>query len=74
MDIKPDYKNVRLLSQFQSVYTGRIYGKHITGLCSLKQKQVEDEILKAQNAGNSHFYKYLTSATKLHGKLGFAHK
>lgn len=51
LNIEPDYKNVRLLSQFQSSYTGRIYGKHITGLCDHKQKRMEEEILKAQNAG-----------------------
>ncbi|KOC60987.1 28S ribosomal protein S18c, mitochondrial [Habropoda laboriosa] len=51
LNIEPDYKNVRLLSQFQSRYTGRIYGKHITGLCEHKQKKVEHEIIKAQQAG-----------------------
>ncbi|XP_043289791.1 28S ribosomal protein S18c, mitochondrial [Venturia canescens] len=56
LNITPDYKNVRLLSQFQSVYTGRIYGKHITGLCEAKQKKVEAEILKAQNAGLMGYY------------------
>ncbi|XP_065080209.1 small ribosomal subunit protein bS18m [Ochlerotatus camptorhynchus] len=50
-NISPDYKNVQLLSQFQSPYTGRIYGKHITGLCRKRQEQVENEIIKAQNAG-----------------------
>ncbi|XP_058442690.1 small ribosomal subunit protein bS18m [Malaya genurostris] len=50
-NITPDYKNVQLLSQFQSSYTGRIYGKHITGLCKVRQYQVEREIIKAQNAG-----------------------
>ncbi|XP_065260754.1 small ribosomal subunit protein bS18m isoform X3 [Emys orbicularis] len=28
--INVDYKNVQLLSQFVSPYTGRIYGRHIT--------------------------------------------
>ncbi|KAF7409829.1 hypothetical protein HZH68_004210 [Vespula germanica] len=51
LNIQPDFKNVRLLSQFQSRYTGRIYGRHITGLCKSKQEKVEKEILKAQNAG-----------------------
>lgn len=51
LGIEPDYKNVRLLSQFQSPYTGRIYGKHITGLCKHKQMRLEQEILKAQSAG-----------------------
>ncbi len=51
MDIHPDYKNVRLLSQFQSPYTGRIYGRHITGLCKAKQEVVEKEIIKSQSSG-----------------------
>lgn len=50
MKITPNYKNVRLLSQFQSAFTGRIYGSHITGLCRNKQAQVEKEIEKAQQA------------------------
>ncbi|KAK4876225.1 hypothetical protein RN001_012647 [Aquatica leii] len=50
-NIIPDYKNVKLLSQFQSPYTGRIYGRHITGLCEHKQTEVETEIVKAQSAG-----------------------
>lgn len=51
LKITPDYKNVKLLSQFQSPYTGRIYGRHITGLCEHKQTLVEAEIDKAQKAG-----------------------
>ncbi|KAJ8950247.1 hypothetical protein NQ314_007952 [Rhamnusium bicolor] len=50
-NIEVDYKNVKLLSQFQSPYTGRIYGKHITGLCTKQQEIVEKEIVKAQSAG-----------------------
>uniref|UniRef100_A0A182PUH5 28S ribosomal protein S18c, mitochondrial n=1 Tax=Anopheles epiroticus TaxID=199890 RepID=A0A182PUH5_9DIPT len=49
--INPDYKNVQLLSQFQSPYTGRVYGRNITGLCKSRHEQVEREIIKAQNAG-----------------------
>lgn len=56
MNITPDYKNVKLLSQFQSPFTGRIYGRHITGLCANKQKQVEAEIVKAQSAGLMGYY------------------
>ncbi|KAI4462065.1 30s ribosomal protein s18 [Holotrichia oblita] len=48
--IVPNYKNVQLLSQFQSPYTGRIYGRHITGLCKYQQEKVEKEIVKAQSA------------------------
>ncbi|XP_030762730.1 28S ribosomal protein S18c, mitochondrial [Sitophilus oryzae] len=50
-NITVDYKNVKLLSQFQSPYTGRIYGSHITGLCKKQQTIVEAEIIKAQSAG-----------------------
>ncbi|XP_032674705.1 28S ribosomal protein S18c, mitochondrial [Odontomachus brunneus] len=50
-NIEPDYKNVRLLSQFQSRYTGRIYEKHITGLCEYKHKRIMEEIRKAQRVG-----------------------
>lgn len=50
-NIVPDYKNVKLLSQFQSPYTGRIYGRHITGLCQQRQEQVEKEIKKSQYVG-----------------------
>ncbi|XP_058067203.1 small ribosomal subunit protein bS18m [Anopheles bellator] len=50
-NISPDYKNVQLLSQFQSQYTGRVYGRHITGLCKQRHEQVEKEIIKSQNAG-----------------------
>ncbi|KAF4531358.1 hypothetical protein B566_EDAN018101 [Ephemera danica] len=55
LNINPDYKNVRLLSQFVSPYTGRIYGRHITGLCNAKQKVVEEEIKKAQSCGIVEF-------------------
>ena len=49
LNISPDYRNVKLLSQFQSSYTGRIYGRHITGLCKHKQEEVEKAIIRAQN-------------------------
>uniref|UniRef100_A0A1I8NQI3 28S ribosomal protein S18c, mitochondrial n=1 Tax=Stomoxys calcitrans TaxID=35570 RepID=A0A1I8NQI3_STOCA len=48
-NIIPDYKNIKLLSQFQSPYTGRIYGRHITGLCKQKQADVEKAIRRAQH-------------------------
>lgn len=51
LNITPDYKNARLLSQFQSSYTGKIYGRHITGLCKTKQKDVERAIRKSQSCG-----------------------
>jgi small subunit ribosomal protein S18 len=51
LNLHPNYKNTKLLSQFQSPYTGRIYGRHITGLCKAKQELVENEIIKSQSAG-----------------------
>ncbi|XP_059479632.1 small ribosomal subunit protein bS18m [Neocloeon triangulifer] len=51
LDINPSYKNLRLLSQFVSSFTGKPYGRHITGLCKGKQELVEKEIMKARNLG-----------------------
>uniref|UniRef100_T1HA68 Uncharacterized protein n=2 Tax=Rhodnius prolixus TaxID=13249 RepID=T1HA68_RHOPR len=56
LKITPDYKNTKLLSQFVSPYTGRIYGRYITGLCKMKQEQVVKEIVKAQGAGFMPYY------------------
>ncbi|XP_005401442.1 PREDICTED: 28S ribosomal protein S18c, mitochondrial isoform X1 [Chinchilla lanigera] len=46
-----DYKNVQLLSQFISPYTGCIHGRHITGLCGKKQKEISKAIKRAQIMG-----------------------
>ncbi|XP_027453645.1 28S ribosomal protein S18c, mitochondrial isoform X1 [Zalophus californianus] len=46
-----DYKNVQLLSQFISPFTGCIYGRHITGLCGKKQKEITKAIKRAQIMG-----------------------
>ncbi|KAM6220942.1 small ribosomal subunit protein bS18m [Rhynchocyon petersi] len=46
-----DYKNVQLLSQFVSPFTGCIYGRHITGLCGRKQKEITKAIKRAQKLG-----------------------
>nr|XP_051675145.1 28S ribosomal protein S18c, mitochondrial-like [Oryctolagus cuniculus] len=46
-----DYKNVQLLSQFVSPFTGCIYGRHITGLCGKKQKEITKAIKRAQLMG-----------------------
>ncbi|CAN7951706.1 unnamed protein product [Ixodes pacificus] len=50
-NIDVDYKNVKLLSQFVSSYTGKIYEKHITGLCEKQQRRVKTEIFKARKCG-----------------------
>ncbi|XP_073493211.1 small ribosomal subunit protein bS18m [Phyllobates terribilis] len=49
--IPVDYKNTQLLSQFVSPHTGRIYGRHITGLCGLKQRAVAKAIKRANIMG-----------------------
>ncbi|XP_008324432.1 small ribosomal subunit protein bS18m isoform X1 [Cynoglossus semilaevis] len=49
--VEVDFKNIQLLSQFISPYTGRIYGRHITGLCGRKQKEISKAIKKAQKLG-----------------------
>ncbi|KAH9407231.1 28S ribosomal protein S18c, mitochondrial [Tyrophagus putrescentiae] len=50
-DIQVDYKNVRLLTQFVSPYTGRMYDKHITGLCEAQHRAVRSEIQRSQRFG-----------------------
>ncbi|XP_065200854.1 small ribosomal subunit protein bS18m [Planococcus citri] len=49
--ITPDFKNTRLLSQFVSRFTGRLYGRHITGLCKAQHERLEKEIKKSINSG-----------------------
>ncbi|XP_008109215.1 small ribosomal subunit protein bS18m [Anolis carolinensis] len=46
-----DYKNIQLLSQFVSPYTGRIFGRHITGLCEKKQSELSKAIRRARKTG-----------------------
>ncbi|XP_068191172.1 small ribosomal subunit protein bS18m [Antennarius striatus] len=46
-----DFKNIQLLSQFISPHTGRIYGRHITGLCGRKQRELSKAIKKAHSMG-----------------------
>ncbi|XP_058879661.1 small ribosomal subunit protein bS18m-like isoform X4 [Acipenser ruthenus] len=47
----PAGNNDMLLSQFVSPHTGRIYGRHITGLCGKKQKEVSKAIKRAHHMG-----------------------
>ncbi|XP_075006089.1 small ribosomal subunit protein bS18m isoform X1 [Calonectris borealis] len=51
--INVDYKNVQLLSQFVSPHTGCIYGRHITGLCNKKQKEITKAIKRAHVFGET---------------------
>ncbi|XP_065071159.1 small ribosomal subunit protein bS18m-like isoform X2 [Rhopilema esculentum] len=50
-DVEIDYKNTRLLSQFISPHTGRIYGKAITGLCDKKQREISKAIRRSRMLG-----------------------
>ena len=45
------FQNVRLLSQFVSPYTGRIYGSSVTGLCHPMQSRVAKLINRARRLG-----------------------
>ncbi|GFS14145.1 30S ribosomal protein S18 [Elysia marginata] len=54
-DVYLDHKNVRLLSQFVSPHTGRIYGRAITGLCIPMQKRVALLIKRARMSGYMPF-------------------
>ena len=47
----PSYLNPKLLSQFTSPHTGKVYEKHITGLCSKMQSIVETEVNRSIAAG-----------------------
>jgi small subunit ribosomal protein S18 len=46
-----DYKNVQLLSQFISPFPGYICGRHFTGLCGKKQKEITKVIKRVQIMG-----------------------
>ncbi|VDM22224.1 unnamed protein product [Hydatigera taeniaeformis] len=50
-NLEIDYKNVQFLSQFVSSYTGRVYGRHITGLCIPMQKRIAALIERARKFG-----------------------
>ncbi|KAF7491648.1 28S ribosomal protein S18c [Sarcoptes scabiei] len=50
-NIQIDYKNIRLISQFVSPYTGRLYDKHITGLCEAQHRALRKEFIRAAKFG-----------------------
>uniref|UniRef100_A0A0N4ZT16 28S ribosomal protein S18c, mitochondrial n=1 Tax=Parastrongyloides trichosuri TaxID=131310 RepID=A0A0N4ZT16_PARTI len=49
--IELDYKNTRLLQQFVSSFSGRIYDRHITGLCDHQHKRLIEMISISRKAG-----------------------
>ncbi|GAB6025463.1 28S ribosomal protein S18c, mitochondrial [Chamberlinius hualienensis] len=40
-NVRVDYKNTKLLSQFISPHTGQLYDKNITGLCEKQQEKIK---------------------------------
>ncbi|CAJ0927412.1 unnamed protein product, partial [Mesorhabditis belari] len=46
-----DYKNARLLQQFVSNFSGRVYDQHVTGLCDMQQKKLLQTISTSRKAG-----------------------
>ncbi|VDO21089.1 unnamed protein product [Haemonchus placei] len=49
--IELDYKNARLLQQFVSTFSGRVYDRHITGLCDHQQKKLIETIALSRKSG-----------------------
>ncbi|KAK6109644.1 Ribosomal protein S18 family protein [Brugia pahangi] len=49
--IELDYKNARLLQQFVSTFSGRVYDQHITGLCNGQQRRLLETIALSRRAG-----------------------
>ena len=49
--IKLDYKNVGLLSQFVSSYSGKPYERHITRLCRKQHEILQRQIDMSVDAG-----------------------
>ena len=47
-NIKIDFRNTELLSQFVSPQTGFVFNQRTTGLCYFKQVEIEKAILKAR--------------------------
>ncbi|GMR50226.1 hypothetical protein PMAYCL1PPCAC_20421, partial [Pristionchus mayeri] len=49
--VQLDYKNARLLQQFVSSFSGRVYDRHITGLCDEQQAKLIQAIAISRRAG-----------------------
>ncbi|CAD5216618.1 unnamed protein product [Bursaphelenchus xylophilus] len=49
--VKLDYKNARLLQQFISSFSGRVYEQHVTGLCDKQYKTLLRTIEISRKAG-----------------------
>ena len=49
--VQLDYKNPRLLQQFVSTFSGRVYERHITGLCNKQYDILLKAIQLSRRAG-----------------------
>ena len=49
--IELDYKNSRLLQQFVSTFSGRVYERHVTGLCTKQHKRLLETVALSRRAG-----------------------
>ncbi|KAI1727585.1 ribosomal protein s18 domain-containing protein [Ditylenchus destructor] len=49
--VKLDYKNSRLLQQFVSNFSGRVYERHLSGLCEAQHQKVCRIIALSRKAG-----------------------
>lgn len=49
--IEMDYKNARLLQQFVSTFSGRVYERHVTGLCTKQHKRLLETIALSRRHG-----------------------
>ncbi|CAJ0580061.1 unnamed protein product, partial [Mesorhabditis spiculigera] len=50
-EVELDYKNARLLQQFVSNFSGRVYDQHVTGLCDQQQERLLKTIALSRKAG-----------------------
>ncbi|GAB1605818.1 28S ribosomal protein S18b, mitochondrial-like [Argonauta hians] len=50
-DINLDYKNVQLLSQFVSPFTGQLFNRSVTGLCIPMQRKISKLVKTARKFG-----------------------
>lgn len=51
LNVQVDHKNVRLLSQFVSSFTGRLYEQHVTGLCAHQFHRLREAIKLSRACG-----------------------
>jgi ribosomal protein S18 len=50
-NIQLDYKNPRLLQQYVSTFSGRVYDRHVTALCSAQHSALLQTVALSRRAG-----------------------